>query len=245
MPVVRTLRKLTAPSTSPSRKPRKETLNRKVPGPKEQQPNLNVVNLQCLNPKCPSSHLGPFTSPKGLKSHVNQNPDCFKAYIQAVNDVAKKSFSNTNEDIEEPEWEDMDEEGGLMDDVPLEWNGIPLDWEEDFCAQVDHDKHHDGEVHDDDPAALHDDTVDKSQVRTEYHSNGGTKHGKGKDIFHQIGGDENRRNNPYFPFSSKSEYQLGSWLSRLKVPMKEVDKFLRLEYVSSTIRCIRQKTGCT
>ncbi len=73
-------------------------------------------------------------------------------------------------------------------------------------------------------------------TKTEWHKNGGKTFGKRKDIFERIRADpsedgEHRRENIYYPFQDKRDYEIGRFLSTLDIPMTRVDEFLKLDFV--------------
>jgi hypothetical protein len=60
--------------------------------------------------------------------------------------------------------------------------------------------------------------------------------GRGKtfmDLFDADSHAEKRRQHPYYPFASKAEWGLASFLLRSNLSMDSIDKFLKLELVSS------------
>lgn len=56
------------------------------------------------------------------------------------------------------------------------------------------------------------------------------------DNFHADKFSEERAQNPYYPFASKGEWQLASFLSRANLSIKAIDEFLSLELVR-ILRC--------
>lgn len=61
-------------------------------------------------------------------------------------------------------------------------------------------------------------------------------HGQGKsfmDVFHSDKYSQERSNNPFYPFSSRDEWQLGSYLLQSDLSNAAIDDFLKLELVSS------------
>lgn len=130
-------------------------------------------------------------------------------------------------------WEDIE-----VDEGPLEWDimmeELDFKWEEGFQTKVDPKTQE--QLFSSSQAPSHGQRVEDDLVRTEKHMEGGTRHGKGPDLFESFKEDENahlRCANPYFPFLDNQDYGLGSWLSRLNIPMKEIDKFFKLDFVSA------------
>lgn len=52
------------------------------------------------------------------------------------------------------------------------------------------------------------------------------------DIFNSDVHSAERKNHPYYPFASKEEWELASFLLRSDLSMKSIDKFLKLQLVS-------------
>jgi len=60
-------------------------------------------------------------------------------------------------------------------------------------------------------------------------------YGKGESFIDRFNHDdlaEQRSNNLYYPFASREEWELASFLLRSNMPMSEIDEFLRLHLVS-------------
>ena len=64
-----------------------------------------------------------------------------------------------------------------------------------------------------------------------------------KDLYAQIWEadelfDSRKTGGPYYPFSGAIEWEVVEWLHSLNVPMKKVNEFLRLNYVSSGLNYV-------
>lgn len=73
-------------------------------------------------------------------------------------------------------------------------------------------------------------------TRTEWHPHGGRTFGRRKDIFEKIRTDsatdgKTREHNVYHPFRDEMDYQMGRHLSKLNIPMTELDDLLKLKFV--------------
>lgn len=57
----------------------------------------------------------------------------------------------------------------------------------------------------------------------------------GKNLLQEIDSDlrlkQFRRIRPYYPFASKAEWELGSWLCNGSLSQNDIDSFLKLDYV--------------
>lgn len=74
------------------------------------------------------------------------------------------------------------------------------------------------------------------QVKVEKHTAAGFDYGKGKTIVDEIDEDQfadERRNNRYYPFASRDDFEVGAWFIRSSVSMSDIDKFLKLPAVSA------------
>ena len=63
----------------------------------------------------------------------------------------------------------------------------------------------------------------------------GQTYGTGQTFMDKFDADQYahyRSSNLYYPFASKAEWQLGSWLLQLKLSMQAINEFLRLDLVS-------------
>lgn len=72
-------------------------------------------------------------------------------------------------------------------------------------------------------------------IRTVFHSNTPLSWTGGTNLLQKMDKDqfaEERQENIYFPFASRMEWDLASWLSTGGLSQKEVDSFLKLDYVS-------------
>ncbi len=63
----------------------------------------------------------------------------------------------------------------------------------------------------------------------------GKDFGQGSDVLSTIVDSdkfkEERKVNPYYPFSCKTEWDVVKWLSSLNTSVKNIEQFLKLEYV--------------
>ncbi len=59
--------------------------------------------------------------------------------------------------------------------------------------------------------------------------------GKGKDVLTKIEDNDayaiHRRSNPFYPFSCDTEWGLAEWLTESDLPVAQLDKFFKLQYV--------------
>lgn len=73
---------------------------------------------------------------------------------------------------------------------------------------------------------------------TERFEGAGKKTGEGYDLLSALAAadrfKEQRRINPYYPFSCKTEWDVVKWLSSLSVSMNRIDEYLKSDYVRST-----------
>ncbi len=125
------------------------------------------------------------------------------------------------ENLAKQDWEDID-----MDEGPMHWDGDSFNWEEEIKRQLAPGP----APHPNPPPHRKDDNVEIS-----YHPNAPKKGQKGLDLFESIDQGEDssfRKDNPYHPFDDRRDYQLGSWLTRANLSMKEMDAFLALDFVS-------------
>jgi hypothetical protein len=53
------------------------------------------------------------------------------------------------------------------------------------------------------------------------------------DLFNSDNNSKHRATNPYYPFSSWKDWEVGSWLLRSGLSMGKIDSFLSLEMVSN------------
>jgi len=71
---------------------------------------------------------------------------------------------------------------------------------------------------------------------TEYFEGAARTFGKGRDVLtRMVDADlykEERRVNSYYPFSSKAEWDVASWLASGDIPLTKQDTFFDLDYVS-------------
>ncbi len=77
-----------------------------------------------------------------------------------------------------------------------------------------------------------------SQSYTEFHPTAGKTFGKGRTIMQEIDEDDSTpetKDNIYHPFTSKQDFEMAAWLSRSNVTMSQIDDFLKLPYVCSTL----------
>ena len=69
----------------------------------------------------------------------------------------------------------------------------------------------------------------------EYHPNQSKTHSGGENLFGRMDQDEfthiRDTENPYYPFASKSEWEVANWLSRETLSQREIDEYLQLDRV--------------
>ncbi len=74
-----------------------------------------------------------------------------------------------------------------------------------------------------------------SKIYTESHPSAGKIYGKGRTIMEEIddkeAGNSERKNNIFYPFVSRMDFEMGAWLSQSNVSMSQIDDFLKLDYV--------------
>ena len=78
-------------------------------------------------------------------------------------------------------------------------------------------------------------STDNTQVYTEKFPGAGGTYGTGKTVMDLFNADQYahyRVHNLYYPFASKAEWQLASWLLRSNLSMQAIDEFLLLDLVS-------------
>ena len=81
--------------------------------------------------------------------------------------------------------------------------------------------------------------VSVSEYCVEAHPNASQVYGRGEtfmDVFDADVCAENRRDNLYYPFTSRKEWQMASFLLRSSLSMAAIDEFLSLELVSLFLR---------
>jgi len=67
--------------------------------------------------------------------------------------------------------------------------------------------------------------------------------GRGETFMNKFDADrhaENRHKHPYYPFASKGEWELASFLLRSDLSMNAIDKFLKLDFVSNLLVAIKK-----
>jgi hypothetical protein len=77
-------------------------------------------------------------------------------------------------------------------------------------------------------------TTEPSATRI-YHPCPPADFGPGRNLLQAMEGDEygeQRKQNLFYPFSSRAEWELASWLSQGSLSQKAIDDFLQLDYVS-------------
>ena len=98
--------------------------------------------------------------------------------------------------------------------------------EEDDCGMGDIDGYTSDEV------------IEQSENSfTKSHPTAGKTYGKGRTILQDIEERdqyiEDRKTNPFFPFRSRQDFEMGAWLSQSNASMSQIDAFLKLGFVRS------------
>jgi hypothetical protein len=78
--------------------------------------------------------------------------------------------------------------------------------------------------------------VPQPQIRCFLHPNLPADQGRGANLLEQMETDQYarfRQENIFYPFASRSEWELASWLSSSSLSQKSINKFLHLDHVSA------------
>ncbi len=73
---------------------------------------------------------------------------------------------------------------------------------------------------------------------TDEHPHAGANFGDGQHILEKISLDEfvkQRKENLYYPFANKDDWEVAAWLSKSGLSMADIDSFLKLAFVSSRL----------
>ena len=128
--------------------------------------------------------------------------------------------------------EGHDSDADAMDVDSDEWDkGIPL-------GPSSHDR----------PSATHSESgTNPSQYRVVEHPSAAAVYGQGKTFMDEFRKDEfadcrEETGNVYYPFASRAEWELGSFLLRSSLSMADTDQFLKLDVVR--VYSLRPRTIC-
>ncbi|KAG1883998.1 hypothetical protein F4604DRAFT_1677165 [Suillus subluteus] len=114
-----------------------------------------------------------------------------------------------------------------MDDEPnnhIESGGFG-DWDEMFQVSSNEDQVYEGAT-----------PTRDSEVIVDSYPNCAQSYGRGHTFLDLFNLDENSKHcvtNPYYPFSSQKDWQVGSWLLRSGLSMGKIDSFLSLEMIKT------------
>jgi len=169
--------------------------------------------------RCPPPCSREFDSRRGLSAHIKQSPDCHppELFVDAAN------FSNL------PKW--LARRAGV--DIDVE------DDEEDHLMSVDYQaddpvsfkrKH----VNDGGPSKRR--RVESMLPKDTLFPHAGFIYQTitSSTFFHQIKANEDPIQ-PYFPFRSKTEWEMAAWLSESDLSQQKIDDFFKLQYVSPNL----------
>ena len=194
-----------------------------------------------------------FQTLGGFKSHLSQSrdPNCSRFSMSSA-DEEKHAQASSDGEPQEIELDfEMDCDGNLAEPSDAYWENF----HSQFCPddeEIRDDAPQTGRGIDgvtgkpivtgqDDrpPSSTEEDRRHKPTIpgtRTEWHPHGGKTFGKRKDIFEKIRTDstedgKTRHENVYHPFRDGMDYEMARHLSKLNIPMTEVDEWLKLEFV--------------
>lgn len=195
------------------------TLNRSALNPSV-PPNMHPRGL-CRAPLCGRT----FKGTQGLRAHHRHSPSCDAWYEEQIR-ASRQSPPSTAKDPD-------------IQASPLPWSSTtaapptapaprrnrPVTVEDD---NSDDGLGVDGLSSDDEPPT--------SKGRTETYPSAAKTYGKGRTIMQEIDEDNSvpeAKNNVYYPFTSRQDFEMGAWLSQSNVSMSQIDDFLKLSYICS------------
>ena len=128
--------------------------------------------------------------------------------------------------------------------LPLQPQVLPLDTDQggpdmDFAYDDYHPTSNDVEMTQDDQGAsskASSSNVPESRYREDF-TGASVAYGTGETFMEKFDSDgftEQRKDNPYYPFASKADWEMGSFLIWLRLSMANIDIFLKLESVSTS-----------
>ena len=137
----------------------------------------------------------------------------------------------------------IDELSQLHHRVPAPHNHFPAEREyppsrsdDEFFANETGNDYHQGELGENgDTPSVYSPHQDPTMPVVDYHPNTPSAHPGGTVFMDQFFNDQYatlRQENLYYPFASRTDWQLASWLLRSRLSMAAIDDFLSLELVS-------------
>lgn len=176
--------------------------------------------------RCPVCQRYFISGKRGVQVHLQSksNVECYNWYNAPPSDQSTSSFdtsSSSSDHAEQPVFESIHDNAP---EAPVHADGVD-DFDFNNLPPMEFTEE---ELH---PRA-EPRTLENHSVK---HPTAGAAFGPSLTVLEDIRLNDKhakeRKNNIYYPFASKVDWEVGSWLSRLNVSMELVDEFFRLDFV--------------